>query len=150
MSTQTSGAVATMQLVPYIFFYGRAEEALQFYKGVLGGTYEVTRNDQLPGDAGKNMPAEQKNKIMHASFNAPGLSFLCSDGNPEHPAGSIDPDAGNISLCLSTTDKAEGDRIFAALSQGGTVRMPLGDAFWGGRFGIVHDRFGIEWFVTAP
>ncbi|HEY9085124.1 MAG TPA: VOC family protein [Candidatus Tyrphobacter sp.] len=139
-----------MQLVPYIFFYGRAEEALEFYKSVLGGTYEAMRSGDAPEEISREINPEHKQKIMNASFTAPGISFMCSDGRPDDDAKRIDPDEGNISLALSVTDGAEGNRLFAALSQGGSVRVPLDDAFWGGRFGIIHDRFGIEWMVTAP
>ena len=127
---------AKMQIVPYLYLYGRTEEALEFYKSVFGGSYELSRHENSP-------------KVMHASFTAPGVAFLCSDGRPgnEH---DVDPDEGNVSLALSVTDKAEADRIFAALSQGGSVKMPLDDAFWGGRFGVIHDKFGTEWMVTAP
>jgi PhnB protein len=136
MSTTTTEV--TLELKPYIFFYGRAQEALDFYKSVLGGTYEA-------------MPQEHDaKKVMHAHFSAPGLAFFCSDGRPDDDGKRIDPEEGNISLALNVPDKAAGDRIFAALSQGGTVRQPLADAFWGGRFGSLYDRFGIEWMVTTP
>jgi PhnB protein len=86
-------------------------------------------------------------RILHASFTSPGVNFLCSDGQQTK---SVDPEEGNVSLALSVTDKAEGERIVAALSQGGTVKMPLRDAFWGGRFANVVDRFGSDWMVATP
>jgi PhnB protein len=134
-----------MQLQPYIFFYGRCEEALEFYKKTLGGTYELMRVSDTP--MADQMPAEQRNKVMHASFSTDGIAFLAADGRETKV---IDPDAGNISLSLAATDAAEGDRVFGALSDGGKVTMPLEGAFWGGRFGMFVDRFGIEWMVTAP
>jgi PhnB protein len=134
-----------MQLQPYIFFYGRCEEALEFYKKTLGGTYELMRVADTP--MADQMPAGQRNSVMHASFTADGINFLAADGRE---IKVIDPDAGNISLSLAATDAAEGDRVFGALSEGGKVTMPLEEAFWGGRFGMFVDRFGIEWMVTAP
>jgi PhnB protein len=134
-----------MQLQPYIFFYGRCEEALEFYKKTLGGTYELMRVADTP--MADQMPAEQRNKVMHASFTADGITFLAADGRETK---AIDPDAGNISIALAATDAAEGNRVFGALSDGGKVTMPLEAAFWGGRFGMFVDRFGIEWMVTAP
>jgi PhnB protein len=134
-----------MQLQPYIFFYGRCEEALEFYKKTFGGTYELMRVKDTPMAA--QMPPEQRDKVMHASFTANGITFLAADGRETKV---IDPDAGNISLSLAATDAAEGDRVFGALSDGGKVMMPLEEAFWGGRFGMLVDRFGIEWMVTAP
>jgi PhnB protein len=140
----TAGA-NVMQLEPYIFFYGRCEEALEFYKKALGGTYELMRNADSP--MADQVSADFRNKVMHSSFKANGIAFMASDGREAKP---IDPEAGNISLALAATDRAEGERVFNALSEGGTVTMPLGDAFWGGRFGMFTDRFGIEWMVTSP
>jgi PhnB protein len=134
-----------MQLQPYIFFYGRCEEALEFYKKTFGGTYELMRVKDTPMAA--QMPPEQRDKVMHASFTANGITFLAADGRETKV---IDPDAGNISVSLAATDAAEGDRVFGALTDGGKVTMPLEEAFWGGRFGMLVDRFGIEWMVTAP
>jgi PhnB protein len=136
-----------MQLQPYIFFYGRCEEALEFYKGAIGGTYELQRMDEAPPEMVKDVPAGQSSKVMHASFTGAGISFLASDGRETK---TIDPEAGNISLALNVTDRAAGERIFKLLAQGGRVSMPLDDAFWGGRFGDVIDRFGIEWMITTP
>lgn len=137
-------ATATdLQLQPYIFFYGRCEEALQLYKKIFGGTYEMMRVKDTP--MADRMPAEARDKVMHASFKSPSISFLASDGRESK---AIDPDAGNISLALSTTNAAEAERIFKALSDGGKVTMPLDDAFWGGKFGTVNDRFGNEWLIT--
>ncbi len=141
--TQTGGSVT--ELKPYIFFYGRCEEALEFYKKVFGGTYEGQRIAGSPMES--QMPPNMQDKFMHASFTAPGVGFYASDGMSEK---KVDPEEGNISLCLNAVDGASGDRIFAALSEGGKVTQPLQDAFWGGRFGSVQDRFGIEWLMTTP
>jgi PhnB protein len=134
-----------MQLVPYLFFYGRCEEALEFYKTALGGTYELQRVAGSPAE--EHMPPGSGNRVMHATFHGDGFEFMASDGRDDK---AIDPDAGNISLALAAKDGAEGERLFNALSDGGKVTMPLGDAFWGGRFGMLVDRFGVEWMITAP
>ena len=84
---------------------------------------------------------------MHATFTAPGVTFMASDGREEKP---VDADEGNISLSLGVDDRAQGERVFAALAAGGTIVLPLEDASWGTRFGILHDRFGIEWMITSP
>ena len=143
-TTGTTG-VSVMQLSPYIFFYGRCEEALDFYKNALGGTYEMQRNSDTP--MADQTPPEMRNKIMHATFTAPGITFMASDGRE---VKTVDPDAGNISLALTATDSAQGDKIFKALADGGNVTMPLEAAFWGGRFGILVDRFGNEWMISSP
>jgi PhnB protein len=143
MSTTETATTVTFQ--PYIGLYGRCEEALEFYKRVFGGTYEAMRVKDSPMKDDAQMG--DGNRILHASFTAPGVSFFCSDGRETKP---IDPDEGNISLALSITDKATGERIVKALSEGGNVKMPLADAFWGGRFADIVDRFGNEWMITTP
>lgn len=136
-----------MKLQPYVFFYGRCEEALDFYKAAFGGNYQAQRNSDAPAEMTAQLDEAFKNKIMHASFTAPGVAFYASDGRE---AKTIDPDEGNVSLCLDAADAAEGDRVAKALADGGKTVMPLEAAFWGGRFGMVQDRFGIEWMITAP
>ena len=121
-----------MKLEPYIFFYGRCEEALEFYKKVLGGDYEAFRFDGAP--MGHQVPADYQNKIMHATFKGPGFEFMASDGPP---GKTVDPDAGNIALSLELSTADEGKRVFDALAEGG-------------KFGILVDRFGNEWMVTSP
>jgi PhnB protein len=133
-----------MQLEPYIFFYGRCEEALEFYKGAIGGTYELSRFEGSP--MAEQMPADLRNKIMHASFKGDGFSFMASDGDPSK---HLHPDEGNISLSLGISDASEAQRVFDALAQGGAVKAPLADAFWGGKFGILVDKFGTEWMITS-
>jgi len=134
-----------MQLEPYIFCYGRCEEALEFYKSVLGGSFELNRNTD--GPMAEKVPEHFRGKVMHASFKADGVTFMASDG---WEARAIDSEASNISLAISCDDRAAGERIFNALSAGGKIKQPLADAFWGGKFGMFDDRFGIEWMVTSP
>lgn len=92
-------------------------------------------------------PADFAGKVMHAAFEGPGFSFMASDGRE---AKAVDPDAGNITLSLSASDTAEGQRVFEALAQGGSIGVPFADAPWGeGKFGMVTDRFGTEWMITS-
>jgi hypothetical protein len=124
---------APMELVPFVFFYGRCAEALEFYKNALDGDYEIRMRD---GD-----------RVGYATFTSAGVSFKASDG----PANrTIDPDEGNISLALNVLDVARAKEIFTALADGGKTVTPFGDADWGGTFGCLVDRFGNEWFVTGP
>lgn len=132
-------------LQPYLFLYGRCDEALEFYKGVFGGSYEIMRVGDSP--VANAMPPGMENRVMHASFTSDDVVLLASDGRE---IKGVDSDAGNISLALSFDDGARGERIFEALSEGGTVGMPIAPAFWGGRFGNLTDRFGTEWLVTLP
>jgi PhnB protein len=131
-------------LVPYIFIYGRCEEALEFYKSVFGGSYEAMRVKDTPVAA--EMPPGAANSIMHASFTSDGIKFFASDGQGPKP---IDPDAGNISLAIAAGDAAEGERYVNALGEGGKITMPYSDAFWGGKYGQVVDKFGNEWMITG-
>ena len=133
-----------MQLEPYIFFYGRCEEALDFYKSAIGGTYELNRFEGSP--MAEQVPADLRNKVMHASFKGDGFSCMASDGDLSK---QLDPEEGNISLSIGISDAVQAERVFNALAQGGTVKMPFADAFWGGKFGTVLDKFGTEWMVTS-
>ena len=132
-----------MELQPYVFFYGRCEEALNFYKGIFGGTIDsVVRMKEAPPD----MPAfpNWEDKIMNARFESGAVKFMASDGRPDTP--NVD---GNVSLSLLTRDEAEAARIFNALAEGGEVEMPLTDMFWNAKFGLLKDKFGLEWFVNC-
>ena len=133
-----------MELAPYVFITGgRCEEALNFYKTVLGGEItDISRWKDAPADMG--MPADMGNRVMHSTFSAPGVSFMASDSQPTTTYGD-----GPISLCVSTDIEADGKRIFAALSNGGKVEVPFEKAFWGAWFGMFTDKYGIDWMVTC-
>jgi PhnB protein len=133
------------QLAPYIYFYGRCEEALEFYKGAFGGKYDMMRVGDAPPEHG--MPPEAAKLVMHATFTADDITFMAADGRDIKP---VDPDAGNIALSLGFDDGARGERVFNALAAGGKVHMPIDKAFWGGRFGMLTDKFGTEWMVVLP
>lgn len=131
-----------LKVEPYLFFYGKCEEALNFYKGVFGGqVVSIIRTKEAPPEM--PMPPNWGDKIMHARFEASSVTFQASDGQPDTP--NID---GNISMSVNTTDEAEGTRVFNKLSEGGTVEMPLQNMFWGDKFGVFKDKYGIEWFVN--
>ncbi len=132
-----------MQLEPYLFFHGTCEEALNFYARCFGG--EITVLSRFAGSPVEaDVDESFRNKIMHASFVAGDLKFMASDGRPGVPPDGED----DIALSVATTDEREGERVFAALAEGGTVTMALTDAFWGGRFGSLTDRFGVQWMVS--
>jgi PhnB protein len=133
-----------MQLEPYLFFHGRCEEALNFYKACLGG--EIVAMNRFAGSPMEaNVDADFRDKVLHASFVAGDVKFMASDGRPgPGPSGEDD-----IALSLATNDPAQGERVFNALAEGGEVTMPLDDAFWGGRFGSLTDRFGVQWMISV-
>jgi len=132
-----------MHLEPYLFFHGRCEEALTFYKECLGGDFELNRYEGSPMES--HVGPDFKNKVMHASFVSGDVKFMASDGRPgPAPDGNDD-----VALSLATSDAAEGDRVFNALARGGEIEMPLAPTFWGGSFGQLTDRFGVQWMVSV-
>ena len=134
-----------MKLEPYVFFHGTCEEALTFYGKCFGGEIAgLSRFAEMPPE--HQVDAAWNSKIMHARFVAGDVAFMASDGRPGTPPHGED----EIALSVATASNAEGQRIFTALAEGGTVDMPFGPAFWGGSFGQLVDRFGIQWMVTSP
>ena len=129
-----------MQLNPYIIFNGNCEEALKFYEKALGGEIgQLSRYADVPD----NQMGMGPQKIMHTHFNVGGnMLFMASDG----PSDAND--SGMVSLSLNFTDAGSIGAAFAALSDGGTVTMPLQDTFWGATFGMLKDQFGIKWMFN--
>ena len=134
-----------MRVETYLFFNGRCEEAIEFYKKILGA--EVTmlvRFKDSPEPAQPGMvPPGSENKIMHASFRIGDTTLMASDG---HCTGQTN--FQGFSESLTVANEAEADRKFAALAEGGQVQMPLTKTFWSPRFGMVTDRFGVGWMVS--
>jgi PhnB protein len=135
-----------MEVQPYLFFEGRCEEALEFYRGALGA--EVTalmRFRECPDPMPPGMlPPGSEDKVMHAALRIGGATVMASDGRCSGQARF-----GGVSLSLSEPDEATADRFFAALAEGGQVQMPLGKTFFSPRFGMVADRFGVPWMVIV-
>jgi PhnB protein len=131
-----------MQLAPYLFFDGTCEEALTFYTRVFDG--KITALNRFEGSPmAESMPPEARNNVMHATFDAPGVTFMASDG--QHGKGAMQ----RVGLSLASDDADEGRHIFDQLAEGGTVTLPYTKQFWGASFGMVIDRFGIFWLVNA-
>ena len=137
-----------MQLTPYLFFDGRCEEALEFYKKALGaevGMLMRFKDSPEPPQSGM-IPPGSDDKIMHASFRIGESTVLASDGRCGGPANFQ-----GFQLALQVPDAATAERLFTALTDGGRVQMPLAQTFWSPRFGMVADRFGVSWMVyVAP
>ena len=135
-----------MKLQPYLFFDGRTEEALDFYKRVLGAEVKMLlrwKDCPAPG-----MPQQQpgrENKIMHAQMQIGDTEVLMSDGD----CGGEAKFQG-FSLTLNAANEAEANRLFNALSEGGQVRMPLAKTFFAPHFGMLADRFGLGWMIIVP
>jgi PhnB protein len=132
---------------PYLLFNGRCEEALQFYGKALGAKVEfMMRHKESPEKPPPGMvPPGFEEKIMHASFRIGDTVLMASDGCANEKA-----QFEGFSLSVSVPTEAEVDRVFAALSAGGTVKMPPSKTFWSPRFGMLEDRFGIGWMVSVP
>ncbi|HEV7619479.1 MAG TPA: VOC family protein [Burkholderiaceae bacterium] len=135
-----------MQVQPYLFFDGRCEEAIEFYRSTLGA--EVTmlmRFKENPDPVEPGMvPPGAEHKVMHASFRIGDTTVLASDGRC---LGR--PSFQGFSLSLTVPDAVEAERLFAALADGGQVQMPLAKSFFSSRFGMVADRFGVGWMIVA-
>jgi PhnB protein len=135
-----------MRVETYLFFDGRCEEAIEFYKKVLGA--EVTmlmrfKDSPEPPQPGM-IPPGSENKIMHVSFRIGDTTVMASDG---HCTGQAN--FQGFSQSLTVANEAEADRKFAALAEGGQVQMPMAKTFWSPRFGMVTDRFGLGWMVSV-
>ena len=128
---------------PYLFFGGRCEEAIEFYKSVLGAQVEmlIRHKDSPEPPPPGFLPEGYENKIMHTSFKIGNSTIMGSDGCGE--GGSF----SGFCLSLNLATEAEVDKVFTALSEGGKVTMPLSKTFWSPKFGMVEDCFGMGWMV---
>jgi PhnB protein len=128
-------------------FGGRCDEALEFYRTAIDAEVEmVMRFNESPEPTPPGMLAEGfEKKVMHSSFKVGGSVVMASDGcSPE------DGNFNGFSLSLSVPTAADAHRVFAALSDGGKVKMPLNETFWSPCFGMLEDRFGLGWMVIVP
>jgi PhnB protein len=131
---------------PYLFFDGRCDEALEYYRKTLDA--EVTmlmrfKDSPEPPQPGE-CPSGSADKVMHASLRIGETTVMASDGR----CGG-QPSFQGFALSLSVPTEAEADRRFAALANGGQVRMPLAKTFFSPRFGMVADRFGVLWMIIV-
>jgi PhnB protein len=137
-----------MQAQTYLFFDGRCEEAVEFYRSALGAeVLAMMRFSENPEPQQAAMsPPPAGDKIMHMSFRVGNTTVLASDGQ----CGGR-PNFQGFSLAITVENNQEAERLFARLSEGGTVQMPMTTTFFAPRFGMVADRFGVSWMVyVAP
>lgn len=130
---------------PYLFFGGRCEEAVEFYRIALGARVdEIMRYKDSPEPPPPDMvPTGWEEKVMHTSFHIGENMIMASDGCGDESGF----DGFSLSLTVATEDEAS--RAFAALAEAGEVQMPLAKTFWSPRFGMLTDRFGVGWMVNA-
>jgi PhnB protein len=132
-----------MNVEPYLFFEGRTEEALEFYRQKLGAKVEaVLRYKENPEP--KYNPPNSENKVMHALFSIGDTKVMASDGNCTGK-----PSFQGFALTINAKDAAEAKQRFDALADGGQVQMPLAETFFARSFGMVADRFGMGWMIIA-
>ena len=135
-----------MQVQQYLFFDGKCEEAIEFYKSTLGAKVEMMMKfkdnpDPQPGSC----PPGAENKVMHAAMHIGDTLVMASDGFAKGH-----PEFKGFSLSVDVKDESEAKRVFAALGKGGQVQQPLTKTFFSPSFGMVADKFGVSWMVIVP
>ena len=147
LTTQTQKAASTETFVqPYLDFAGRCEEALKFYEKAIGAQIDVVmRFDESPDPVPEGLlePGFEK-KVMHSQFRVGSSTIMATDGCDSKSKFQ------GFQLSISVPTEQDADRVFAALSDGGKVSMPLCKTFWSPRFGMLQDRFGVSWMVIVP
>jgi PhnB protein len=134
------------KIEPYLFFDGRCEEAIEFYKKAIGAeVVMMMRFKEGPQQPDRAMPPGYENKIMHATLRVGESQIMASDGECQ---GKMKFDG--FSLSLNAANPTDAERIFKALSEGGKVNMPMGKTFFSPAFGMTQDRFGVNWMVIVP
>ena len=133
-----------MQVQPYLFFDGRCEEAVEFYRRTLGAEVEMMMRFKDSPEPPPNATPENADKVMHASFQIGATKVMASDGRCQGR-----PSFQGFALSLTARDEAEAERLFNALKDGGEVQMPLAKTFFSPRFGMLADRFGVCWMVVV-
>lgn len=133
---------------PYLNFPGTCEEAFNFYKSVFGGDFTyVGRFGEMPPDPNFELPEEAKNLIMHISLPISKETVLMGSDT----AGEWAPNlivGNNTAVSITAASKEEADKLFNGLAAGGKITMPLENAFWGDYFGMLTDKFGINWMMS--
>lgn len=145
MSNMTNTGNRRVQ--PYLFFNGRCEEAVEFYRKALDAKLEMLmryKESPEPASPPGGLPPGFENKVMHAEFQVGGTKIMVSDG-----CSAQAPRFEGFALALPVDTEPDADRRFNALAEGGKVMMPLMRTFWSPRFGMVQDRFGVLWMVMV-
>jgi PhnB protein len=143
VTTNEEERMSIKKLNPYILFNGTAEKAIRLYESALGArTENMTHYGEVPGS---KVPAEHKSLVMHAVVRIGEDMVMVSDTTPDKPAAAGE----SVQVCLDFADVAGMTKAFHALSEGGTVTLPLHDAFWGAKFGMLTDPFGVRWMFNC-
>lgn len=130
----------------YLNFNGNCEEAFNFYKSVFGGEFGyLGRFGEMPESEAYKVSEADKNKIMHVSLAIGNSILMGSDTGEEYGKSFVQ--GNNFSVSVTAASKKEADELFAGLAVGGQVTMPMNDTFWGDYFGMLTDKFGINWMI---
>jgi len=132
-----------MYVQPYLFFDGRAQEAIDFYQKAIGAKVDMLMRFGEAPDQSQIKP-ESKNKVMHGQFKIGDTTVLISDGRNQG-----NPKFDGFALTIQCKDDAETEKYFTALSDGGQVEMPLNKTFFAKSFGMLKDKFGVHWMIIA-
>jgi PhnB protein len=130
-----------MQIQPYLFFDGRCEEAIEFYRKAISAEVSMLMRFKDAPEQGMVQPGSE-NKVMHASLRIGDSMVLASDGRCMGQ-----PNFQGFALSITAANAAEAEKLFAALGDGGQVQMPLAKTFFSTAFGMLADRFGVSWMV---
>lgn len=131
---------------PYLNFPGNTEEAFNFYKSVFGTEFSVLQRFSDTANAQK-LPEADRDKIMHVSLPLGNGVVLMATDSLESMGQKL-VQGNNFYICLNTDSKAEADKFFKGLSEGGKIEMNLEDTFWGAYFGCFKDKFGVQWMLN--
>jgi len=131
---------------PYLYFNGNCEEAFNFYKSVFNSEFKYVRRYKDVPQTDREIFSEQDNKIMHVSLPISNETTLMGSDNTELFKQAVS--TNNFSLAIGTDKKEEADRLFQILSVDGKVKLPMNETFWGSYYGIVTDKFGINWKIS--
>lgn len=133
-----------LQVQPYLVFNGKCEEAMEFYKTAVGAEVQHMMRFSESPEPCEQMPPGRENKVMHGAFKVGETVVMASDGMQDDEAGFR-----GFSLTLSAPDEETAKKVFAALSVGGQVQMPLAKTFFAPQFGMLADKFGVSWMVIV-
>jgi PhnB protein len=135
-----------MNVQPYLYFDGRSQEAIDFYKGAIGAKVETIMHfKDAPAEVQSQIKPGMADKVMHACIKVGDTPVFVSDGNCNEASLQFQ----GITLTINADSDAEADKLFGALGNGGQIQMPMAETFFASRFGMVADKFGVSWMVLA-
>jgi PhnB protein len=137
-------STSNLLVQPYLFFGGRCEEALEFYRKTIGAEVQMLMRFGESPEPPPGLAPGNENKVMHASFRVGESTLMASDGRCQG-----EPNFDGFTLSIVAPDETEADRVFNALAEGGKVEMPMMKTFWAPKFGMLEDRFGLGWMVSV-